>query len=319
MNDKIKNEKGVVMIFVVVAMVAIIGMAALAIDFGNAAVRKSRLQNACDSAALAGAQALTDTHEAGLIAKDIFRKNIQENMNNASITDPTISFAEGDRKIIVEAHEDFDTYFAGIFGMNKMAVNTDAAAVRGPVAGISGLRPFGIDVETWNNYEPLTSWGALDITLELGPGTGTSGNYNLITLDSTGAAEVEDNIRFGCEEKYSIDDIINTATGVKVGPVREAVEDITDEYSGFYPDYYNDEYDGFIICPIVTPADGSAWEDITGTTPMRIVEFAVVQIDDYTNKEITGTIVNYYDDVIVNGEVDLNASDHGIYAINLVE
>ena len=249
----------------------------------------------------------------------------QDNINNESIGDPDISFAEENRKIIVDAHEEFDTYFMGIFGIKNMEVNTDAAAVRGPVSGLSGLRPFGIDVDTWNDYESLTEGGTLPVTLELGPGDGTQGNYNLVDLDSSGKDGVNENILEGCEEEYSIGDIIYTETGIGVGPVKDGVDEITDEASDYYPDYYNDDYDGYIICPIIQPLDADDnpidWSEMTGKWKTEIVDFAVVEIDSYkiAGKSVKGTIVNYYDDVIVNGEVDLNAPDFGVFAINLVE
>ena len=326
MRDKTNNEKGIAMIMVVIAMVVIIGFAALAVDFGNAATRKSRLQNACDAAALAGAQALTDKDEAEDIAVAIFNKNIQNNINNASMGEPEISFAEDNQKIIVSAHEEFDTYFAGIFGMHKMGVNTDAAAVKGPLAKAGeGLRPFGIDIETWNNYEDLMDEDTLDVVLELGPGDGTQGNYQLIDLDSSGKDGVNENIIYGSDTSYSIDEIIYTETGVAVGPVKSAVEEITDVTSEHYPDYLNDDLDGYIICPILQPLDANdlpmAWEDMTGKWKTKIVGFAVVEIDSYevSDKSVTGRIVNKFDAITVAGEVDLDADDFGIYAINLVD
>ncbi len=199
MSERLRNEKGIAMIMVVIAMVVIIGFAALAVDFGNAAVRKSRLQNACDAAALAGAQALTDTDAAKDIAKKIFEKNIQSNMNNATIEDPDISFPDvgtiKNHKIVVSAHEDFPTYFAGIFGMDQMAVNTKAAAIFGSPDRLPGLRPFGIDENAWTSYTALAGGGTMPITLELDSGDGISGNYYLVTLDKTGKDEVNDIFR----------------------------------------------------------------------------------------------------------------------------
>lgn len=52
------EEKGSVMIMVVLALVVLIGFTGLVIDGGQAYMTKSRLQNAADAAALAGAQSL---------------------------------------------------------------------------------------------------------------------------------------------------------------------------------------------------------------------------------------------------------------------
>jgi hypothetical protein len=53
-----RNHKGSAVIFVAVAMVVLLGMAALAVDLGYLYVVKGELQNAADSGALAGAQVL---------------------------------------------------------------------------------------------------------------------------------------------------------------------------------------------------------------------------------------------------------------------
>ena len=51
-----KNEQGSVMIIAAVAMVALLGFAGLAVDFGGMAMTKQELQNAADAAALAAGQ-----------------------------------------------------------------------------------------------------------------------------------------------------------------------------------------------------------------------------------------------------------------------
>ncbi len=329
MRDKTNNEKGIAMIMVVIAMVVIIGFAALAVDFGNAATRKSRLQNACDAAALAGAQALTDIDEAADIAENIFKKNIKSNINNAEIWVPEISFPDvgtvKNHKIRVSSNEEFETILLRILGKSKMTVSAYAAAVNGPIGGASGLRPFGIDIHTWENYELYADDESHEITLEYGPGDGDQGNYALMDLDGEGKTGVKIAIENGSKNTYSEGEIIYTETGVAVGPISTAVGEITDETSDYYPTYSNDEYDGYIICPIVQPinADGEdiLWQDMDGKSPTRIVGFAVIEVCEYniSDKTVTGKIINKYDDVIVYGEVDLTARDFGLNGINLTE
>jgi len=55
---KLKNERGISLVYVAFALTALIGMAALAIDLGYFYVVKGQLQNASDAAALAGASGL---------------------------------------------------------------------------------------------------------------------------------------------------------------------------------------------------------------------------------------------------------------------
>jgi Flp pilus assembly protein TadG len=55
-----KQQRGIAMVLYTVGMVAIIGMAGLALDMGHAFLNKTRLQNALDAGALSGAVTLND-------------------------------------------------------------------------------------------------------------------------------------------------------------------------------------------------------------------------------------------------------------------
>ena len=59
------SERGAVAIIMAVAIVALVGIAALAIDIGSALVTKAELQNVSDAGTLAG------TRELAIIYKEI--------------------------------------------------------------------------------------------------------------------------------------------------------------------------------------------------------------------------------------------------------
>ena len=54
----VRDERGVTTVIVAISLIALIGIAALAIDGGNAFFTRRTTQNAADTAALAGAEAL---------------------------------------------------------------------------------------------------------------------------------------------------------------------------------------------------------------------------------------------------------------------
>jgi Flp pilus assembly protein TadG len=56
--DRLRDREGATLVFVALSMVVLLGVAGLAIDVGYAFVVRAELQNAADSAALAGARAL---------------------------------------------------------------------------------------------------------------------------------------------------------------------------------------------------------------------------------------------------------------------
>ena len=59
--QRVRQERGAIIIFVALGLVVLIGMMGLAIDLGHAYVNKSQLQNIADACALAGASALNGT------------------------------------------------------------------------------------------------------------------------------------------------------------------------------------------------------------------------------------------------------------------
>ena len=59
--QRVRQERGAIIIFVALGLVVLIGMMGLAVDLGHAYVNKSQLQNIADACALAGASALNGT------------------------------------------------------------------------------------------------------------------------------------------------------------------------------------------------------------------------------------------------------------------
>ena len=62
---KLKNDQnGAVLVITAAALIVMLGMMAMVADIGVLALEKTRLQNACDAAALAAAWELPDTFSA---------------------------------------------------------------------------------------------------------------------------------------------------------------------------------------------------------------------------------------------------------------
>jgi Flp pilus assembly protein TadG len=62
----LRSQRGVAIVFIMAALVALLLMGALALDVGHATLNKARLQNATDAAALAAAKMLDNTHNTTL-------------------------------------------------------------------------------------------------------------------------------------------------------------------------------------------------------------------------------------------------------------
>lgn len=122
MKSKMKNEDGAVALLVALLMVVLLGFTSLAIDMGLAYYQKQKLQNACDSAALAGVQYLPNKTSAEKHAKEYFE------MNFGNPCDITVDVLDSNTKIRVTAKTKVNTSFGKILGSNQISVGSNAAA-----------------------------------------------------------------------------------------------------------------------------------------------------------------------------------------------
>ena len=164
-----KHDRGAILVFTVIIMVVLIGMAALAIDIGQMYVAKQRAQNVCDAAAQAGVRELatearTRSFSSGgvstaravqaanqctvtnnslvpswkvLIADDV----PGDDLEGVKITFPlveTILNTDSGQQITVkytgqairtEGYVNVDCAFAGIFGMYNKDIHAQATAI----------------------------------------------------------------------------------------------------------------------------------------------------------------------------------------------
>lgn len=120
-----KNEKGAIAIIVALGMSVLLGFSALAVDVGRVALEKQDLQNALDSAALAGAQELPgSTSQATVKVKEYF---VLHGFAESDITN--IEYLNSNRKVRVSGEKEVDYTFARIFNQgNSTKVAVAAAA-----------------------------------------------------------------------------------------------------------------------------------------------------------------------------------------------
>ena len=107
-----RRQRGAAMILVVVGMVAILGIAGLALDSGHMMLNKTRLQNSADAAALAAAKTLDQTADVTLAeaaAEAMFAVNAG-NAGNREIGD---AYASGDIDVTVEFSSTLNPFTPG--------------------------------------------------------------------------------------------------------------------------------------------------------------------------------------------------------------
>jgi Flp pilus assembly protein TadG len=137
----VRDETGQVIVFALLAMVALIAMVGFAVDVGHAYLVQRQLQSGVDAAALAGAQHLPVQAEVTQVAQEYGpspgRKNAVTSVDNAQTTVtmkciqgvPGCSSQFGTYNAVnVKASSDVPTIFARVIGIDKLTVNASATA-----------------------------------------------------------------------------------------------------------------------------------------------------------------------------------------------
>jgi len=207
------DKRGATLIWVSLAMVALISMMALAIDGGYAYAQRRQMQNAADAAAIAGARMRALGGSDAQVDSVI---NQYATANGADAVSWT--YLNGQNTVQVTASRTFPTFFAGIVGLQQMTASALAEASIQPLAGAGNLLPMiveernfviGQTYELWqDDPEAPGNFGWLD--------------WNGVPVSSR---ELATNIANPSNSGYwAIGDWVPGCPGVKVSaPVRNAL------------------------------------------------------------------------------------------------
>ena len=134
-----RGERGQVLLVMTLALVALLGIGAFAIDIGYAYYAKRQLQSAADAAALAGAQDLPTASTAIATATSYAAANTPPNLTGLTFTyttkcTATAIIATGcvdtvnPNELVVTGTASTNTWFAKLFGIDHFNVATHANA-----------------------------------------------------------------------------------------------------------------------------------------------------------------------------------------------
>ncbi|MFC3468488.1 VWA domain-containing protein [Massilia oculi] len=139
MRPTLHRQRGVVAIMVAIAMLVLLGVVGLTIDAGLAYLIKARLNAAVDSAALAGARAVTtgnnqaeQTASARAAAADFFAANIPTNylLSAPRILSTNVTFKGGQAIIDVEADAKMPVSIMQVIGFESLTPVAAAQTIR---------------------------------------------------------------------------------------------------------------------------------------------------------------------------------------------
>jgi hypothetical protein len=311
-----QNQRGAVMIFVAAAMTAFIGFAALAIDVGFLMAARNELQNAADSAALAGASQLArgkndnTIKQASINAAGLNKaSNNNINLSNGDIELGKWNWDSDSVDAFINGATPFDAVKAKIenhhvelFFISDRGLGATAVAIVGPISGMRGLIPIAVTEE---EIEDIIEAGE-GIIYEIGR---SAGNWGTVDFDSPetpggpggGNPEIGGWLENGYDGNINIGDDIYTETGVGkiVGGGNYAkVEDLIGE---------------ILVIPVIDQfGNGMSISEVRG--------FVAIEITKISGKGANTKIsVKYHGKAIVGGNVDLGAQNFGVLGVKLVK
>jgi hypothetical protein len=143
-----QEERGQVIVLVVVLLVVLLGFAALVIDVGYAYYAHRSLQASADAAALAGAQELPNAAQAEAVAKEYSaadgRKNEKHDITDVTTTVTTKCIAsipgcDPVNAVVVLERAPTKTFFAGLLGIDSFNIKAKSTA-----CSPCGIKPLDI-------------------------------------------------------------------------------------------------------------------------------------------------------------------------------
>ncbi len=238
------ERKGVTIAIVAVALIALLGMASLAIDVGQLCIAAQTAQHTADAGGLAGGPELPDYNEATSAALAIVAAN-NESSSRFPVgceTDDIDFWGPGEAipdygslgnsawGIRVKGHVPVEYAFARIFGLSGATVTRSCVVVRMPVGGAS-ICPM------WVNYQTDHQYGQQQqLLMADGPHyENIPGSFGWLQPPSGDSSEFLELLRgYNLTEDQivsnyaSLDDTLYANSGLAVGQWRGALEAASD-------------------------------------------------------------------------------------------
>jgi len=313
-----KKESGNVLIFTAIAMMSMMGFAALSVDVGFFLTGRTQLQADVDAAALAGASGLLhSTAEASNRAVYFAQLNKCINepvyISSADVTFPSSGL------IRVQASTPVPTFFARVLGKDRVDLSASATARIGKLIGTYGMAPLCIpDL-------PYTLGDQVEIkTGDKDAPSVVSSFYYPVDFPPmnrgnpvSGASAYRDNLANGSDCYVEIGDELQKEPGNMVGPTKSAINTIL----GRDPNAYwngncitGSSFPGFSSPRIlVIPFFAYDEEQSPGRESLIVTGLGAFFVEGMQGKDVMGRFIK----ITASGNWGSGNSD--LYAIKLVD
>lgn len=283
-----RAQRGSIMIMAVISLLALFGLAALALDGGHALLNKTRLQNAVDAAALSAAKTLENTGDTVLAEQagwDTFNQTVSSTGSGelaaamdaltftTEFSDTLFPFVAGSTdpafvRVIV-GNVNLQPFFMVALGLTDKTISARAVAGRSPaldneVCDVVPLLACGNpdsnpDDDVFYGYNT----GRLHV-LKIASNDASAvgpGNFQLLRLPgSQGGADLRRALAGAHEQCLSTSETAETEPGNSVGPVVQGLNLRMGEPSGpLDPNLYKPDYVTTHPSPRMTFEDGQIY------------------------------------------------------------
>lgn len=209
------RRRGNVLLTLALSLVVLLGAVGLGVDYAMLVSDASRLQQACDFAALAGALKLKNTPADGdqddvANAQADAERVARDQMG--TIQGPRVRFNMNHTRIRVEGDYIRRHHFMQMLGFANSTITRWATAEASVVAGLSGAAPLAITTTDYNNYKngnPLTVRMARNQDERFDPG-----DVLAMSADNNTSKPVEtweDEVQYGMDASVLVgQDVVNS-------------------------------------------------------------------------------------------------------------
>ncbi len=311
-RDIFSGRKGSVLIIVAVALVALLGIAALVVDAGLLYYTKVFLSNAADAAALAGVQELwKDQDVAVAIAKTYAESNgVDEGGVIAEI------LPDG-RTIKVTTSKTVSLVFARVLGFSSTDVKASAKARVGTAKSAKNVVPFGV---VWGDFE----FGEKKtLKVSAGDASVVRGNFGALALggkEEEGGDAFRDNIKKGYEGILKVGDevptLIWTKPGNMSGPTCDGVNYRLSQCTHDPPctiEHFVRGCPRIVIVPVVR-----TFEHVHGRGEVELLGFAAFILEGVAGSGNEAYVTGWFIEWATEGDLG-NKDDYGVVSYRLEE
>ena len=334
------RERGQAVVIIAVFMLALLGMAALVIDYGNVALQRRELQNAVDASALAGASQLPGGWtSAQTSASSTYAQN---GLSGDSVTYQQTTNQTPDDSVTVTATRTVGTFFASVLGVTSAQVSATAqASVQSfsQIAGGTNVMPWGVLQGSYtpgSNYPIYTkdtanaNNGAISLPYVSGANCPSPNGANAYSNEINGTLST-------CP--ISVGETVATKPGNNSGPTSQGLNarisswDTINQIVAFNADgtatLLEPNSPQLVLIPILTNQNGaSMWPNGT-SAPMTVVGFAWFVITscgdplhptycaNSDGKQVNGVFVNLDSDPEVGTSGGYNPGSNTAYTVSL--